>query len=591
MVKAGATPEVNSGMNSQSLGFKAKQNVVQNDVMNNIFNNDSVHVKRSQASAVYKCREREDARKPGSTQNNQATSDILNQDFIAQFKEKRRRVLLEQLRNLRSKEKIGSCAIMLAQLEKLKRDVRKLTAAKLRRNHGTSKNTGQKESKSHSNSKNDEVQNTQHADYHVDNGAAPASVKDVGREMIDNLNSEKCGLDATNHKTTAKTVSYPGLHEPVDITVDSGITRNNVGDNSDNNVMSMETSDGDETAFKSALKKRDEMHDRQFSGIDPMQMHRGISSAFNQDSMKQTDIDVADYGNPKSDEQSLSTKPRLNSNQTDVDKNFIDRSKKKKPDDHVDKTSRIVSAQVSSDMHTLKPPNIILPKNSSTTCTGGKKGRQISKDTKNQENENSLLRSGTEDGECTGVKSCADIESTKRNVQDDNVPEQFDGACRPEQTDKRAARPSSVADFDFIAHQAKCEFKFKLMINSQELFPKQLSGFPAVDRKSQHKPTARHNIHKKGNHASANTSGKVITKPKDKTSRHELPINQPLQDVCQSRQSSEEQNFERQLSNVLSGLTKSQLHILQSGSPMARARSRGQPRSESSAGPVDSPNI
>jgi hypothetical protein len=92
-----------------------------------------------------------------------------------------------------------------------------------------------------------------------------------------------------------------------------------------------------------------------------------------------------------------------------------------------------------------------------------------------------------------------------------------------------------------------------------------------------------------GNHASANTSGKVITKPKDKTSRHDLPVNQPLQDACQSRQSSEEQNFERQLSNVLSGLTKSQLHILQSGSP--RARSRGQLCSESSAGPVDSPNI
>lgn len=270
-------------MNCQSLGFKAKQNVVQNDVMNNIFNNDSVNVKRSQASAVYKRRGREDVRKPGSTQNNQATSDILNQDFIAQFKEKRRRVLFEQLRNMRSKEKIGSCAILLAQLEKLKRDVRKLTAAKLRRNHGTSKNTGQKESKSHSNSKNDEVQNTQHADYHVDNGAAPASVKDVGREMIDNVNSKKCGLDATNQKTTAKTVSYPGLHEPVDITVDSGSTRNNVGDNSDYNVMSMETSDSDETALKSALKKRDEeMHDRQLSGIDPMQMHRGISSAFNQ---------------------------------------------------------------------------------------------------------------------------------------------------------------------------------------------------------------------------------------------------------------------------------------------------------------------
>lgn len=215
--------------------------------------------------------------------------------------------------------------------------------------------------------------------------------------------------------------------------------------------------------------------------------------------MKQTDIDVADYGNPKSDEQSLSTKPRLNSNHTDVDKNFIDRSKtEKKPDDHVDKTSRIVLAQVSSDMHTLKPPNIMLQKNSTTTCTGGKKGRQISNDTKNLENENSLVRSGTEDGECAVVKSFADIESTKRNVQDDNVPEQFDGACRPEQTDKRAARPSSVADFDFIAHQAKCEFKFNLMINSQELFPKQLSGFSAVDRKSQHKPTARHNIHKKG---------------------------------------------------------------------------------------------
>ncbi len=90
-----------------------------------------------------------------------------------------------------------------------------------------------------------------------------------------------------------------------------------------------------------------------------------------------------------------------------------------------------------------------------------------------------------------------------------------------------------------------------------------------------------------GNHASSNTGGMVVTKPKEKgkTSRHNLPVNLPSQDTSQS----EEQKFERQLSNVLKNLTKSQLHILQSGSP--RARLRGELRSDSKPSPVDSTNI
>ncbi len=110
---------------------------------------------------------------------------------------------------------------MLAQLEKLKRDVSKLSAAKLRRSHQTSKNTEHKESMSHNNSKRNEVQKFQEADYQLHNTAE----KDEGRKIIDNLNSKKYGVNSTTQENTVKVVSYAGLHESVDITVHKGSVR------------------------------------------------------------------------------------------------------------------------------------------------------------------------------------------------------------------------------------------------------------------------------------------------------------------------------------------------------------------------------
>lgn len=54
------------------------------------------------------------------------------------------------------------------------------------------------------------------------------------------------------------------------------------------------------------------------------------------------------------------------------------------------------------------------------------------------------------------------------------------------------------------------------------------------------------------------------------------PINQPLQNGSELHQSLEEKNLQRQLSNILNNLTKSQLNILQNGSPTTRQRERQQ---------------
>ena len=125
----------------------------------------------------------------------------------------------------------------------------------------------------------------------------------------------------------------------------------------------------------------------------------------------------------------------LKSNTTDVERNFtgkVDKNKEQKPDDR----SRF--------------------------------GGQTSKD----QDESNLV--GSRDGdheESAGATECADIKSTPRNVQSVNMPEQFNKSCRSEHKDQLAGSNSSV-DLDWIAHTSKCEFKFQLMIKSQELFPK-----------------------------------------------------------------------------------------------------------------------
>lgn len=147
----------------------------------------------------------------------------------------------------------------------------------------------------------------------------------------------------------------------------------------------------------------------------------------------------------------------LKSNTTDDERNFkekVDKNKEQKPDDR----SRSVPGQISADSHTLV----------STSGTGEKIGGQTSKD----QEESNLV--GSRDGdheESARATKCADIKSTPRNIQSVNMPEQFNKSCRPEHTDQLAGSNSSV-DLDWIAHTSKCEFKFQLMIKSQELFPK-----------------------------------------------------------------------------------------------------------------------
>ena len=143
----------------------------------------------------------------------------------------------------------------------------------------------------------------------------------------------------------------------------------------------------------------------------------------------------------------------LKSNTTDVERNLtgnVDKNKEKKPDDR----SRFVPGQISADSRTLV----------SASGTGG----QTSKD----QDESNLV--GSRDGdhqESAGATECADIKSIPRNIQSVNMPEQFNKSCRSEHKDQLAGSNSSV-DLDWIAHTSKCEFKFQLMIKSQELFPK-----------------------------------------------------------------------------------------------------------------------
>ena len=255
---------------SQSLGFKARQNVTQKDNNNNFVN-------MKQAKALYKCTEGESVEAPGSTQYNQDTSEVLSQEFIAQFKQKRRRVLLDQLRNLRGKEKIGSCAIMLTKLEKLKRDVRILSAAKLRICRA-GKNINGKERKDNKNRNND-IQCTQDQHDQVDNTEDYPNVKDVRSNVTNNLNPKRGMVDSTNKETIAKAVPYPALHKPPDSSVDSCDMRDAAGDGTDYNVTSVRSSNSDGLGLDDRLKGRDET---QLSSNDQTQMHKSIPSAFNQ---------------------------------------------------------------------------------------------------------------------------------------------------------------------------------------------------------------------------------------------------------------------------------------------------------------------
>ena len=275
----GTVTAPNSIVNFQSLGSKAKQNV-QRDVKNI---NDFVNVKEFDDvfSACESEENESEENESGSTapepmQNNQTRSEF-SKSFIVQFKEKRRRVLLDKLRNLRDKEKIGSCAILLAQLEKLKRDVRKLSSAKLRRSYMAEKGTGEKENMSHNNSKSNEVQRTNDATNQLHNATGLASVNVAGGEMIDMLDLEKCEVDRTSQENTTNALS--GLHETVGIAVQSVSTRKNINESTGCNVTAMETNSTNNAGLDDRTKKRHKILDRQVPSIGRMQMHTGSSSA------------------------------------------------------------------------------------------------------------------------------------------------------------------------------------------------------------------------------------------------------------------------------------------------------------------------
>lgn len=263
----GASAVVEKGStNSQSLGFEARQNVAQKD-------NNNKFVNRKQAKALYKCTEGESVEVPESTQYNQETSEVLSQEFIAQFKQKRRRTLLYQLRNLRGKEKVGSCAIMLTKLEKLKRDVRNLSATKLRICRA-GKNTNNKDTKDNKN-RNNNVQNTHDQHDQVDNSENNPNVRNVRSDVMNNLNSNRGVLVSTNRETTVKAVPYPALHKPLDRTVDSCSMR----DAADYHVLSVHLSNSDGLGLDDRLKGCD---GAQLSSNDETEMHKSIPSAFNQ---------------------------------------------------------------------------------------------------------------------------------------------------------------------------------------------------------------------------------------------------------------------------------------------------------------------
>ena len=247
-------------MSSQSLGFKAKENVTQKDEINN---NQFVNMK--QAKPLYKCTECVGVEAPGSTQYNQGTSDVFSQEFIAEFKQKRRRALFDQLRNLRGKEKVGSCAIMLAKLDRLKRDVRSLSAAK-RRISRNDKTADGKERKDINNRKNN-VQNTQDQHDRMGNSDDNANVKHACTDAMDDQKG-----------SSVKAVPYPAPHKPDDGANDSSSMRNAVGDGTDCN-MSLYSNNSHPLGLNDRLQRHDET---QWSSNDQTQIHRNISSAFNE---------------------------------------------------------------------------------------------------------------------------------------------------------------------------------------------------------------------------------------------------------------------------------------------------------------------
>ena len=238
-------------MNSHRSGYKSdwcRQNIVQNNLFqSNVYQRQSEY-----------CTEHKDVSEPvdGQRNNPGRTKAVFTDTFIADFKEKRRRVLLHRLRNLRSKEKIGSCALMLVQLERLKRDVHRLSAPKASR--GLEINTVHEETRSLNTTINDDVERTQGAD----NGVGRASRHDSVRK---NSYPRKKHYELDSKRETTTRFSRPG-----DITVGGGGVGNttiNTGSGTDCNVMSMEISDngegsGSNNGLQRQLSSTERMHGR-----------------------------------------------------------------------------------------------------------------------------------------------------------------------------------------------------------------------------------------------------------------------------------------------------------------------------------------
>ena len=82
-------------------------------------------------------------------------------------------------------------------------------------------------------------------------------------------------------------------------------------------------------------------------------------------------------------------------------------------------------------------------------------------------------------------------------------------------------------------------------------------SFIGNSRKNKGRKRGANGLHAQNNPTAGSNSG------------HDLPVNQPSQH--QNRRSLEEKDIEKKLSSVLSSLTKSQLDILQNGSPSRRS--------------------
>lgn len=77
--------------------------------------------------------------------------------------------------------------------------------------------------------------------------------------------------------------------------------------------------------------------------------------------------------------------------------------------------------------------------------------------------------------------------------------EEFDGRqYRPDERDKPPTGVNPAETFDFIANQAKREFKFQLMIKARELFPTQLSECRNIQRITQQDLRPNHSSHQEG---------------------------------------------------------------------------------------------